>query len=130
MHRRALLLTLAATPFFAATARADAPRIIPLDITRRQPRVRLSINGVDQGEAIFDTGAGAHHMVFFHDILGRELVAVQNNLLNLDGLNAGTITVHDIYTGERLRTLDMRSRYGLMPESVEWAYGHGHDYHH
>jgi hypothetical protein len=59
MHRRALLLTLAAAPFFSTTARADAPRVIPLDITRRQPRVRLSINGVDLGEAIFDTGAGA-----------------------------------------------------------------------
>lgn len=59
MHRRALLLTLAASPFFAATAYADAPRVIPLDITRRQPRVRLSINGIDHGEAIFDTGAGA-----------------------------------------------------------------------
>ena len=81
-------------------------------------------------ERSFNTGAGAHHMVFFHTTLGRELVAVQNNLLNLDGLNAGTITVHDIYTGERLRTVDMRSRYGLMPESIEWAYGHGHDYHH
>jgi hypothetical protein len=81
-------------------------------------------------ERSFPAGAGAHHMVFFRTTLGRELVAVQNNLLNLDGLNAGTITVHDIHTGELLRTLDMRSRYGLMPESIEWAYGHGHDYHH
>ena len=70
MYRRALLLTLAASPFFAAIAHADAPRIIPLDITRRQPRVRLSINGVDRGEAIFDTGAGAST---FHRPLAEEL---------------------------------------------------------
>lgn len=81
-------------------------------------------------ERSFSAGAGAHHMVFFRTTLGRELVAIQNNLLNLDGLNAGTITVHDIYTGERLGTVDLPSTYGLMPESIEWAYGHGHDYHH
>jgi hypothetical protein len=81
-------------------------------------------------ERSFNAGAGAHHMAFFHTLLGREVVAVQNNLLNLDGLNAGTITVHDSDTGQLLGTVDMRSRYGLMPESIEWAYGHGHDYHH
>lgn len=81
-------------------------------------------------ERSFPAGAGAHHMVFFQTTLGREMVAVQNNLLNLPGLNAGTITVHDVYTGALLGTVNMRSRYGLMPESIEWAYGHGHDYHH
>ncbi len=55
MHRRAFLLAAAAA--FAAPAFAQAPLTIPLDLTRRQPRVRLSIGGVDRGEAIFDTGA-------------------------------------------------------------------------
>jgi hypothetical protein len=75
-------------------------------------------------------GAGAHHMTFFETQSGREVVAVQNNLLNLDGLNSGLLTVVDIYTGEVLATLDMPTEYGLMPESVESAFGHGHDYHH
>jgi hypothetical protein len=75
-------------------------------------------------------GAGAHHMTFFETRSGREVVAVQNNLLNLDGLNSGLLTVVDIYTGAVLGIVDMPAEYGLMPESVESAFGHGHDYHH
>jgi hypothetical protein len=78
----------------------------------------------------FATGAGAHHMVFFRTKGGREVVAVQNNLLNFAGLNAGTITVHDVYTGELLGTADLPSRYDILPESVEGAYGHGDVIHH
>jgi hypothetical protein len=69
-------------------------------------------------------------MVFFRTEYGREVVAVQNNLLNIAGLNAGTITVHDVNTGELLGTADLPSRYEIMPESVEWAYGHGDVIHH
>jgi hypothetical protein len=75
-------------------------------------------------------GPGAHHMTFFETQSGRELVVVQNNLLNLDGLNAGTLMVVDIHSGEVLKTLDMKAAYGLMPESIEAAFGHGHDVHH
>jgi hypothetical protein len=57
-------------------------------------------------------------------------VVVQNNLLNAEGLNAGTLTVVDTHTGELLKTLDLPAEYGLMPESIELAFGHGHDYHH
>lgn len=56
MHRRAFLVT-AAAPLFIKGAFANEPSAIPLDLSRRQPRVPLSINGVDRGEAIFDTGA-------------------------------------------------------------------------
>jgi hypothetical protein len=58
------------------------------------------------------------------------VVVVQNNLLNLDGLNAGTLMAVDIHSGEVLKTLDMKATYGLMPESIEAAFGHGHDLHH
>lgn len=75
-------------------------------------------------------GEGAHHMTFFETRSGREVVAVQNNLLNLDGLNSGLLTVVDIFTGEVVGVVDMPAEYGLMPESVESAFGHGHDYHH
>lgn len=78
----------------------------------------------------FATGAGAHHMAFFRTRSGREVVAVQNNLLNIDGLNDGTITVHDVYTGQLLGTADLPSRYGIMPEAVESSYGHGDVIHH
>jgi len=74
--------------------------------------------------------AGAHHMVFFATRSGREVVLVQNNLLNLEGLNSGTLMAVDIHTGEVLKTLDMPAAYGLLPESVEWAYGNSFDVHH
>jgi DNA-binding beta-propeller fold protein YncE len=76
------------------------------------------------------TGAGAHHMAFFETRSGREVLVSQNNLINLAGLNDGTLMVVDIYSGEILGTLDMAAEYGLMPESIEWAFGHGADVHH
>ncbi|MDQ3460261.1 MAG: hypothetical protein M3498_13335 [Deinococcota bacterium] len=74
--------------------------------------------------------AGAHHMVFFTTASGREVMVIQNNLLNLDELNDGSLMVVDIHTGDVLATLDLAGEHGLMPESIESAYGHGHDYHH
>jgi hypothetical protein len=74
--------------------------------------------------------AGAHHMAFFETESGRELVVVQNNLLNAPGLNAGTLQVLDTHTGELVGTVDLPKEYGLMPESIESALGHGADLHH
>jgi hypothetical protein len=79
---------------------------------------------------VFPSAAGAHHLSFFETRSGRAVVAVQNNLINLDGLNAGTLTVHDVASGELLGELDLRARDGLLPESIESAFGAGHDYHH
>jgi DNA-binding beta-propeller fold protein YncE len=95
----------------------------------------VNVYGLDQLPELplkrtLPAGAGAHHMVFFETKSGREALVVQNNLLNLDGLNAGSLTVVDIHTGELLRTLDLPTQYGLMPEAIESAFGHGHDYHH
>jgi DNA-binding beta-propeller fold protein YncE len=73
---------------------------------------------------------GAHHMAFFTTESGRELVVVQNNLLNLAGLNDGSLTVLDPYTGQVLGTVAMATEHGLMPESIESAFGHGADIHH
>ena len=73
---------------------------------------------------------GAHHMAFFETESGRELVVVQNNLLDLNGLNAGSLTVLDSHTGEVLGTVPMAAEHGLMPESIESAFGHGADIHH
>jgi len=95
----------------------------------------VNVYGLDQLPELplkrtLPAGAGAHHMVFFETESGREVVVVQNNLLNLEGLNAGTLTVVDIHTGELLKTLDLPTEYSLMPEAIELAFGHGHDYHH
>lgn len=75
-------------------------------------------------------GLGAHHMSFYETRSGREVVVVQNNLLNIPGLNSGVLTVVDTQTGEVLGTVNLPERYGIMPESVESAFGSGHDLHH
>ncbi len=69
-------------------------------------------------------------MAFFETESGRELMVVQNNLINIDGINEGTLTVLDSHTGEVVKTLNMRNEYGLLPESIESAFGHGADIHH
>lgn len=74
-------------------------------------------------------GLGAHHMSFFETSSGREAVIVQNNLLDLEGLNSGLLSVLDTQNGELLGEVNLREQ-GILPESVESAYGHGHDVHH
>lgn len=81
-------------------------------------------------EQTLPAGPGAHHMAFFTTESGRELIVVQNNLLNLNGINSGTITLLDLHTGEVLETVDLPAEHNLLPESIESAFGHGHDYHH
>lgn len=66
---------------------------------------------------------GAHHMVFFKTKKGKEVVAVQNNLLNIPNLNSGTISVIEIESGKTLGTVDLRGKYGILPESIEGTNG-------
>jgi hypothetical protein len=87
---------------------------------------------------------GAHHMIFFNSKSGRKIIAIQNNLLNLGNakdndptdidfiakLNAHTITVHDLTTGERLATVNFRERYKKGVENVEGLFGSGFTHHH
>ncbi|MEX0337418.1 MAG: hypothetical protein AB3N11_00110 [Arenibacterium sp.] len=87
---------------------------------------------------------GAHHMIFFTSASGRELIAVQNNLLNLGNakdndptdvdfvaaVNAHTITVHDLASGERLGTIDFKGTYNKGVDNVEGLFGSGFVHHH
>jgi hypothetical protein len=87
---------------------------------------------------------GAHHMIFFTSASGRDLIAVQNNLLNLGNaeandptdvdfiasVNANTITVHDLETGERLGTVNFKETYRKGVENVEGLFGSGFVHHH
>jgi DNA-binding beta-propeller fold protein YncE len=59
---------------------------------------------------------GAHHVLFSP---GNQYMFVQNNLLNLDGLNAGTISVVDFETGKTVTTLDNFVEQGMMIESLD-----------
>lgn len=61
------------------------------------------------------TEAGAHHIEFSAD--GAYLF-VQNNMLNLDGMNAGTISVLDRKSGEIVATINAFNEAGLKPESI------------
>ena len=59
---------------------------------------------------------GAHHVLFSPD---NQYMFVQNNLLNLDGINAGTISVVDFKSGELITTLDDFVEDGMMIESLD-----------
>ena len=87
---------------------------------------------------------GAHHMIFYTSKSGRKLIAIQNNLLNLGdakandptdvdfiaGLNAHTITVHDLESGEMLKKVNFRERYNKGVDNVEAVFGSGFVHHH
>jgi DNA-binding beta-propeller fold protein YncE len=47
---------------------------------------------------------------------------VQNNLLNLDGLNSGTISVIDFNSGNLVATIDNLVEQGMMIESLDLIY--------
>lgn len=87
---------------------------------------------------------GAHHMIFYDTASGRKVIAVQNNLLNLGNaadedptdidfiakVNAHTITVHDLASGERLASVDFKDRYSKGIDNVEALFGSGFVHHH
>jgi DNA-binding beta-propeller fold protein YncE len=59
---------------------------------------------------------GAHHVLFSPD---NQYMFVQNNLLNLEGINAGTISVVDFKTGNLVTILDKFTEQGMMIESLD-----------
>ena len=87
---------------------------------------------------------GAHHMIFYPSSSGRKLIAVQNNLLNLGNVNdndptdvdfiakvnANSITVHDLATGERLASVNFKQKYKKGIENIEALFGSGFIHHH
>lgn len=87
---------------------------------------------------------GAHHMIFFKTRSGRDVIAVQNNLLNLGNaedddptdidfmakLNDHSITVSDLETGERLASVNFKERYDKGVENLEALFGSGFVHHH
>jgi DNA-binding beta-propeller fold protein YncE len=62
---------------------------------------------------------GAHHVLFSED---SKYMFVQNNLLNLDGLNSGTISVIDFNSGNLIATIDNLVEQGMMIESLDLIY--------
>ena len=89
-------------------------------------------------------GLGAHHMIFYATGSGRQVIAVQNNLLNLGNaedndptdidfiakVNDHSITVHDLDTGERLASVNFKERYNKGIDNIEALFGSGFVHHH
>lgn len=87
---------------------------------------------------------GAHHMIFYPSSSGRKLIAVQNNLLNLGNgadndptdidfiakLNDHSLTIHDLGSGERLKTINFKQKYHKGIENIEALFGSGFLHHH
>jgi hypothetical protein len=87
---------------------------------------------------------GAHHMIFYPTKSGRQVIAVQNNLLNLGNaadddptdidfiakVNAHTITVHDLETSELIASVNFRERYNKGIDNIEGVFGSGFVHHH
>ncbi len=83
-------------------------------------------------------------MIFYSTRSGRKVIAVQNNLLNLGNaadndptdidfiakVNAHTVTVHDLGTGERLASIDFKTRYSKGIENIDGLFGSGFVHHH
>jgi len=78
----------------------------------------------------FQAEPGTHHFGFFRTESGREAMVIQNNLLNGEGINAGTLTIVDIHSGEQLGRVDLPGDHGILPESLESAMGNAHFVHH
>ncbi len=88
--------------------------------------------------------AGAHHMIFFTTAAGRKVIAIQNNLLNLGNkadndptdvdflakLNANSITVHDLQSGDLIAGVNFKDRYKKGVENLEALFGPGFVHHH
>lgn len=88
--------------------------------------------------------AGAHHMIFFTTPSGRKVIAMQNNLLNLGNaadkdpteipfkakVNAHSVTVHDLQTGDLIAKVNFKERYKQGVENIEALFGSGFVHHH
>ena len=100
---------------------ADPGKVLVFDISNL-PQLKLL--------KTFNADRGAHHMAFFTTKSGKEVVAVQNNLLDIPNLNSGTINVIEIRTGKNLGTVNLRTQYGMLPESIEGTNGPSSYMHH
>ncbi|WP_349369066.1 hypothetical protein [Salinarimonas sp.] len=61
------------------------------------------------------TAGGAHHLVFSPD---KSRAYVQNSLLNIEGMNDGSISVVDLETGETIDSIDTFKNAGLTVNTI------------
>jgi len=141
-----------ATVWNAETETFDAQKVfdfdavdahMPLEIYFNKAVDRLYVTTADPGHFhIFDIGegplkpkllkqlpaaGGSHHVAFTPD---ETIAYVQNALLNIPGINDGSITVIDLVKQEVIGSIDVFKEQGLTPNSITmlpaWYHPAGH----
>ncbi len=106
-------------------------RAVPLEMYFNAERDRLYVTTAKPGNLnVFDIGGdplaptllrtlpaapGAHHAAFSPD---NRYAFVQNNLMNMKGMNDGSITVIDLESGEIAASIDTLKDKGLSPNGI------------
>ncbi|MGH6947107.1 MAG: YncE family protein [Kiloniellales bacterium] len=107
----------AVTRMYVTTAKPGQLHIFDVSADAAKPKLLTSLT----------TGEGAHHVAITKD---EKLAFVQNSLLNLPGMSAGTITVVDLEKNEAIGQIDTLAKAGYNPNLIvllpEWNSPAGH----
>ncbi|MEI7796124.1 MAG: YncE family protein [Methylococcaceae bacterium] len=117
--------------FQAAYDFADIKQGVPLEVYFNQAHDKLFITTAKPGALnIFDisesaakpkflksipTAGGAHHVVFSPD---EKYAIVQNSFLNLPNMDDGSISVIDLHTMEKIKSIDTLKNQGFKPNCI------------
>ena len=106
-----------ATRLYLTTGVPGALHIFDIDGHPTRPRLLKTL----------PTAGGAHHVAITKD---KRLAFVQNNLLGLEGMNDGSITVIDFKNLKVIGSIDTFKEQGLLPNLIvlmpKWNYAGGH----
>ena len=110
---------------------ADVKQGVPLEIYFNQAHDKLFVTTANPGALnIFDisesatkpkflksipTAGGAHHVVFSPD---EKYAIVQNSFLNLPNMDDGSISVIDLHTMEKIKSIDTLKNKGFKPNCI------------
>ncbi|MBV5301086.1 MAG: YncE family protein [Methylococcales bacterium] len=90
---------------FVTTAKPGALNIFDISQSKTQPKLIKSI----------PTAGGAHHVVFSPD---EKYAIVQNSFLNLPEMDDGSISVINLETMEKIRSIDTLKKQGFKPNCI------------
>jgi DNA-binding beta-propeller fold protein YncE len=106
-----------ATRLYLTTAVPGALHIFDIDGHPTRPRLLKTL----------PAAAGAHHVAITKDM---RLAFVQNNLLGLENMNDGSITVIDLENEKVIGSIDTFKEQGLLPNLIvllpKWNFAGGH----
>ena len=90
---------------FITTAKPGALNIFDISQSIHEPKLIKSI----------PTAAGAHHVVFSPD---EKYAIVQNSFINLPEMDDGSISVIDLHTMEKIKSIDSLKNQGFKPNCI------------